>query len=392
MITGVQPLQSWAASSMALCRHSAPRYRQVMAPGGAGDGSPRFRSIRLLLMREVSRRGALLGGVAALAGLGGVVGLVEEGVLPGRYRLAPYLGQCGGMPDLPKVRPGPVRQVTFTSGGRPARAVIGIPPGSTGRLPVVVMLHGSAGDARTPFDVYGIHYYLADAVSKGTRPFAVVGIDNWSDTRGMPAPVIGRDLLPFLGQQGLSAGRIGVIGWSIGGRGALWFAADAGPGLARVVAAASPALSQPDLTQLASKLTGVAASLPAGETTRSAFQRVTCSPGFAKRGAPMSPVVSSPAVTTRRSAAGCFPGSFPFSGSISPEKGRRRSRPGVPWPGCPSKRSGSPGLTGKLPARLRAVPPPQLPGLPSASTRVWLPSRYRPGPVLGPERSCSRGR
>jgi hypothetical protein len=67
-------------------------------------------------MREVSRRGAFLGGVAALAGLGGVFGLVEEGVLPGRYRLAPYLGQCGDMPDLPKVRPGPVRQVTFTSG------------------------------------------------------------------------------------------------------------------------------------------------------------------------------------------------------------------------------------------------------------------------------------
>jgi pimeloyl-ACP methyl ester carboxylesterase len=215
-------------------------------------------------MREVSRRGAFLGEVAALAGLGGVFGLVEEGVLPGRYRLAPYLGQCGDMPDLPKVRPGPVRQVTFTSGGRPARAVIGIPPGSTGRLPVVVMLHGSAGDARTPFDVYGIHYYLADAVSKGTRPFAVVGIDDWSDSRGMPAPVIGRDLLPFLGQQGLSAGRIGVIGWSIGGRGALWFAADAGPGLARVVAAASPALSPPDLAQLPSKLTGVAASLTCG--------------------------------------------------------------------------------------------------------------------------------
>jgi len=215
-------------------------------------------------MHGVSRRGALFGGVAALAGMGGVLGLVEKDVLPGRYRLAPYLGRCGDMPELPKVRPGPVRQVTFTSGGRPARAVIGIPPGSNERLPVVVMLHGSAGDARTPFDVYGTHYYLADAVNKGTRPFAVVGIDDWSDGSGMPAPLIERDLLPFLGRQGLSVDRIGVLGWSIGGRGALWFAADAGPGPVRVVAAASPALSQPDLAPLAGKLTDIPVSLTCG--------------------------------------------------------------------------------------------------------------------------------
>jgi hypothetical protein len=74
-------------------------------------------------MRGLSRRGMLIGGVTALAGLGGAIGLIEEGVLPG-----------------------------------------------------VVMLHGSAGDARTPFDVYGVQYYLADAVRTGTRPFAVVGI------------------------------------------------------------------------------------------------------------------------------------------------------------------------------------------------------------------------
>ncbi|MGH3373482.1 MAG: alpha/beta hydrolase [Actinoallomurus sp.] len=157
-----------------------------------------------------------------------------------------------------------MRQVTFTSEGRPARVVIGVPPRSTGRLPVVVMLHGAAGDARTPFDVYGTHYHLADAVNKGTRPFAVVGIDNWSDSSGMPASMIERDLLPFLGEQGLSADRIGVLGWSIGGRGALWFAAGAGPGLVRVVAAASPALSPADLAPLAGKLTGVPASLTCG--------------------------------------------------------------------------------------------------------------------------------
>jgi pimeloyl-ACP methyl ester carboxylesterase len=215
-------------------------------------------------MRGLSRRGMLISGVTALAGLGGAFGLIEEGVLPGRYRLAPYLGQCGVMPDLPKVRPGPVRQLTFTSQGRPARAVIGIPPGGGGRLPVVVMLHGSAGDARTPFDVYGVQYYLADAVRTGTRPFAVVGIDDWSDSSGLPAPLIERDLLPFLGRQRLAVDRVGVLGWSIGGRGALWLAAADGPGPVPVVAAASPALSSPDLAPLGGKLTGVAVSLTCG--------------------------------------------------------------------------------------------------------------------------------
>lgn len=95
------------------------------------------------------------------------------------------------------------------------------------------MLHGSAGDARTPFDVYGVQYYLADAVRTGTRPFAVVGIDNWSDSSGLPAR-------------------------------ALWLAAGDGPGRVPVVAAASPALSSPDLAPLGSKLTGVAVSLTCG--------------------------------------------------------------------------------------------------------------------------------
>lgn len=163
-------------------------------------------------MRGVSRRGVLFAGAAVLAGAGGLYGLVEADVLPGRYLLAPHLGQCGDMPSLPKVRPGPVEPATFTAAGRPARAVIGRPPGATGRLPVVVMLHGAAGDARTPFDVSGIHYYLADTVRAGARPFAVVGIDTWSDHRGMPAPMITNDLLPLLDRRGLSVERIGVLG------------------------------------------------------------------------------------------------------------------------------------------------------------------------------------
>ena len=100
--------------------------------------------------------------------------------------------------------------------------------------------------------------------------------------------------------------------------------------LEALAAAASPALSQTDLAPLAGKLTGVAASLTCGGDDAFNIPRVTCSPAFAARGAPMSPAASSPAVTTRRSAAGCFPGSCPSSGGISPEDGSASMTPRTP--------------------------------------------------------------
>jgi pimeloyl-ACP methyl ester carboxylesterase len=211
-------------------------------------------------MRTVSRRAALITGVAALAGAGGGFSMVEAGVLPGRYRLAPYLGRCGDMPSLPRVQPGAVREFTSKAG----RTVIGLPPGAAKDLPVVVMLHGSAGDARTPFNVYGVHYYLADAVRRGTPPFAVAAVDEWAAPDGKPSPALTRDLLPFLAERGLRTRRIGVLGWSIGGWGALWYAAGLGSGRVGAVAAASPALSQSDTTALPVGLKDIPASLTCG--------------------------------------------------------------------------------------------------------------------------------
>ncbi|MEV5749215.1 hypothetical protein AB0L00_15480 [Actinoallomurus sp. NPDC052308] len=218
-------------------------------------------------MSIVSRRSLLIagiGGAAALAGAGTAYGLVEADVLPGRYRLAPYLGKCGEMPPLPKVAPGAVEQAEFRSPAGTARVVLGYPAAVTKRLPVVVMLHGSDGDARTPFDTYGVQYHLADAARRGIAPFAVAAIDDWADAEWRPSPVITRNLLPFLRDHGLSTTRIGLLGWSIGGRGALLLASALGPGRVAAVAAASPALSGADVTTLARTLGGVPASLTCG--------------------------------------------------------------------------------------------------------------------------------
>jgi predicted dienelactone hydrolase len=83
------------------------------------------------------------------------------------------------MPRLARVTPGPVRDLRSATGAGTARVVSGLPPAAAKRVPVVVMPHGSAGDARTRFDGYGIHYYRADAVRAGAPAFAVA-------RRGLP--------------------------------------------------------------------------------------------------------------------------------------------------------------------------------------------------------------
>jgi hypothetical protein len=201
-------------------------------------------------VHATSRRTILVSGaLGALAGAG-AYGFAETDAIPGRFWLARRLGRCGDLPDLPRVGPGPVVEKSFGGG----RVVIGRPPGVRRgtRLPVVLMLPGSAGNARTPFDAYGVQHYLADAVRRGTRPFAVAAMD-----RPDPAASPGPELLAFLRVQGLRTDRVGVLGWSIGGRGALELAAALGTGRVAAVAAVSPAMPASAVRSLVTRLKGI---------------------------------------------------------------------------------------------------------------------------------------
>ncbi|HEV7935189.1 MAG TPA: alpha/beta hydrolase-fold protein [Actinomadura sp.] len=185
-------------------------------------------------------------GVVGVAGLG--AGLVEADVLPGRVPLDRALGRCGDAPPVPAQR-AIVRERTFRSAarGRDVRMVIVTPSGAAGRLSVAVALHGLGGDARSVLG-QALDRFLAQAVVHGTPPFALVGVDGggtyWHPRASGDDPqrMITAEVLPRLERQGLRTDRIGVLGWSMGGYGALLLGRTLGPARMGAIVASSPAV------------------------------------------------------------------------------------------------------------------------------------------------------
>jgi enterochelin esterase-like enzyme len=124
------------------------------------------------------------------------------------------------------------------------------------RLPVVLVLHGRGGDHTSAVNDLGIDRYLTAAVRAGTPPFAVATVDGGRDnywhrrvSGDDPGAMLDLEFLPLLADRGLRTGRFGVLGWSMGGYGALlWVALHSFQRLVRpdrkavAVGALSPAL------------------------------------------------------------------------------------------------------------------------------------------------------
>jgi dienelactone hydrolase len=207
--------------------------------------------------------------VGSLIGIGsGVAGLdylVQRDVIPGRITLARVLGQNGepsGVPTGAAAAPGEIRRGSFDSqarGGLATSWVIGYPPGidpdrpttsSGARLPVCVVLHGRGATAESMVSL-GYPAFLASAVRAGLPPFALASVDGgeryWhrrADGEDTGAMVLD-EWLPRLAEAGLAArtaDRIGFLGWSMGGYGALLLASRLGPKRVAAVVAESPAL------------------------------------------------------------------------------------------------------------------------------------------------------
>jgi enterochelin esterase-like enzyme len=204
----------------------------------------------------VSRRAFLLGGAGlgavAVAGGGGAV-LVEQDVLPGKVAFDRAIGRCGSVPSPPRTA-GIVQPQTFRSRqrGTQVTAVVVLPAGvrSVWRLPVVVALHGNGGTGASAAAGLALDRYLTDVVrTRGVPPFAIVAVDGGPDTYWHrrqsgedPLGMITDELLPRLHAQGASTDRFGVIGWSMGGYGALLLAETVGAPRMAAAVASSPAL------------------------------------------------------------------------------------------------------------------------------------------------------
>lgn len=207
--------------------------------------------------RSVARR-TLIGtgiGVAALGLLGaGAAFAVEERILPGRSKLHELLGLDGQPGRIPSTTPGPEVSGSFVSAARLGTTcgwTVSYPPGAKpgDALPVLVALHGYGGDHRSAFGTgLGLDRFLAQAVERGARPFAVASVDGgntyWHrrSTGEDAGAMVTDEFLLLLAQAGLDTSKPALFGWSMGGYGALHLGGLLGAAQVSSVVAESPAI------------------------------------------------------------------------------------------------------------------------------------------------------
>ncbi|HLN16784.1 MAG TPA: alpha/beta fold hydrolase [Acidimicrobiales bacterium] len=194
-------------------------------------------------------------GLAGLVGLGAVgVELVDHQVLPGKSLLDRLDGTCSVPPTrLVDSTVGPTYSGRFFSAAR-RRVVgytIGYPPGHGpgDRLPLVVMLHGYGGNHTDA--LAGLQPAQAVALRvDGTplTPMALVTVDGgggyWNPhPTDDPMAMVMDELVPRMEAMGLGSPpqRVGTMGISMGGYGALLLA-EKYPERIAAVAAISPAI------------------------------------------------------------------------------------------------------------------------------------------------------
>jgi enterochelin esterase-like enzyme len=193
---------------------------------------------------------------ALLAAAGGAVVLAAAGVgaeQPAVRRWSLDVVDPEPSAPPPTASPGPRSSGVLTSRarGRDVAWQVAYPPGHRegDALPVALVLHGRGGDERSAFDELWLDRYLADVVRAGAPPFALASVDGgdhsyWHRRRDGddPLAMLLGEFVPALGRQGLVTSKVAVLGWSMGGYGALLLAETAGPRRVAAVAADSPAL------------------------------------------------------------------------------------------------------------------------------------------------------
>ena len=212
-------------------------------------------------MPKLTRRAVLRLGAGSAAGAAGAYAL--GGLVDGASTAVGPVTMTGGGTPLPPLAPptpfepapaasaAPTYQtgsfVSAARGGVATNWAIARPPGQTKALRPVIALHGKGQDAAGVM-AGGVEQGLAQALDAGLPPFAVVAVDGgggyWhkrasGDDSGA---MVLTELIPLLDSHGLDTSRLGFLGWSMGGYGALLLGARLGPGRTAAICAVSPAL------------------------------------------------------------------------------------------------------------------------------------------------------
>jgi S-formylglutathione hydrolase FrmB len=132
-------------------------------------------------------------------------------------------------------------------GNVPTQWAIARPPGAAAPLRPIIALHGK-GQSVSGVMAGGVEQALAGAVGAGLPPVAVVAVDGGGSywhrrASGEDAgAMVLNELLPILDTQEIDTSRVGFLGWSMGGYGALLLGSQLGPARTAAICAVSPAL------------------------------------------------------------------------------------------------------------------------------------------------------
>jgi pimeloyl-ACP methyl ester carboxylesterase len=209
-------------------------------------------------MPQLSRRVILRLGVGAAAGgagayaLGAALHAPSTSVAGSQVSMTSAGAPLAPPPPLePPTAPAPTYAdgsfVSAARGGVPTHWAIARPPGQMTALRPLIALHGKDSDAATVM-AGGVEQGLAQLVSAGLPPFAVVAVDGGDSYWHKRASgedsgaMVTDELIPMLGSQGLDTSRVAFLGWSMGGYAAMLLGSRLGPARTAAICAVSPAL------------------------------------------------------------------------------------------------------------------------------------------------------
>nr|WP_237447598.1 alpha/beta hydrolase-fold protein [Nocardioides flavescens] len=173
--------------------------------------------------------------------------------MPGRTSLYRHLHLDGPDGVVPTSSTGETENGVLTSRARNGRRCgwsIACPAGPRAGLPVVVVLHGRGGDHSSAFSptYLGLDRFRDATVVTGVPAYALASVDGGEEywharaDGDDPAAMVVDEFLPLLAERGLDTSRLGLLGRSMGGYGALHLAGVLGRDRVSAVAAMSPAL------------------------------------------------------------------------------------------------------------------------------------------------------